>query len=393
MKDQRRNGGDADPFPLKADAVFSRRQVLQGGLVAGLGLVLAACGSDGSGDASPSAATGSSAGVPSTKPDKLVVRAWGDPWSTSIQEYSGKAFTDETGIPIEYDLSDAGEIQTKVKQALDAGRRPPVDVVYTIATLAYTAAVQNILTPLDPEIVTNFADMTAPGLPVEGSTYVNLYSYSMPMIFNPKVTSFDAAASWATLEDSKYKGILYAGSGFQAMLYPYAKMLGLDLATDDLGPVWEQIARVQPNVSVIGDDTVFIESMKSEDAALGSALVGDAIAIQDGGTDVKWVVPKEGAGLLADSMYVCAGLPDDVTYYSQVFINKVIQADLQTKWCEKVATVPTNKDAKPAEFMIGDPAFPFTDEEIAQYAILEPVALAAEKFDEWNTAYTAAIQG
>jgi hypothetical protein len=42
--------------------------------------------------------------------------------------------------------------------------------------------------------------------------------------------------------------------------------------------------------------------------------------------------------------------------------------------------------------MRGDPAFPFTDEEIAKFAIIEPVALAAENFDAWNTAYTAAIQ-
>jgi spermidine/putrescine-binding protein len=375
---------------LNLDSVISRRGVLQGGLLAGLGLALGACGDDGG--ATTSTSGGSGASVPKTKPDKLVVRAWGDPWSTNIQKYAGKAFTDETGIKVEYDLSDAGEIQAKVKRALAAGRRPPVDIVYTIATQAYTADVQKLLTPLDPEIVTNFDAMTAPGKPVNGTTYVNLYSYSMPVIFNSKETSFAEGASWTELADPKYRGGLCAGIGFQAMLYPYAKMLGLDLATDDLQPVWDQIAKLQPNVSVVGDDTVFIETMKSGDSTIGSALVGDALAMRDGGVDVKWVVPKEGAGLLADSMYVCRGLPDDVTYYSQVFINKVIDAKLQTQWCEKVGAVPTNKDAKPAEFMLGDPAFPFTDEEVEKYAIPEPVALAAEKFDEWNTEYTAVIK-
>ncbi len=320
------------------------------------------------------------------------MRAWGDPWSTNIEKYAGAAFTEETGIKVEYDLSDAGEIQAKVKRALAAGRRPPVDVVYTIATQAYTADVQKLLTPLDPEIVTNFDALTEPGKPVNGTTYVNLYSYSMPIIFNPDETSFAEGASWAELADPKYKGGLCAGIGFQAMLYPYAKMLGLDLATDDLQPVWDQIAKLQPNVSVVGDDTVFIETMKSGDSTIGSALVGDALAIRDGGSSVEWVVPEEGAGLLADSMYVCGGLPDDVTYYAQVFINKVIDANLQSQWCEKVGAVPTNKDAKPADFMLGDPAFPFTDEEIEKYAIVEPVALAAEKFDEWNTEYTAVIK-
>jgi spermidine/putrescine-binding protein len=377
---------------LNIDAVVSRRAVVQGGALAGLALAIGACGDDDDGGASTTTGGGSGASVPKTKPDKIVVRAWGDPWSTNIQKYSGKAFEAETGIKVEYDLSDAGEIQAKVKRALAAGRRPPVDIVYTIATQAYTADVQKLLTPLDPEIVTNFDLLTAPGKPVNGSTYVNLYSYSMPMIYNPDETDWPDGASWAELADPKYKGGLCAGIGFQAMVYPYAKMLGIDLESGDLQPVWDQIAKVQPNVSVVGDDTVFIETMKSGDSFIGSALVGDALAIRDGGTPVEWKVPKEGAGLLADSMYVCAGLPDDVTYWSQVYINKCIDAKLQTQWCEKVGAVPTNKDAKPAEFMLGDPAFPFTDEEIEKYAIVEPVAVVAENFDAWNTEYTAVIK-
>ncbi len=359
--------------------------------MAGVSLALAACGSSG-GSSSQSTTPSTGGGTPTTKPDKLVVRAWGDPWSTNIEKYAGKAFTDETGVPVEYDLSDAGEAQTKIKQALDSGDRPPVDVVYTIQTLAYTASVQKLLQPLDPTIVTNFNNLTEPGLPVDGTDYVNLYTYAMPVMYNPAETSFAEGTSWAALADGRYKGGLYAGSGFQAMLYPYSKMLGLDMATDDLTPVWDLIATLQPNISVVGDDTVFIESMKSGDAVIGSALVGDGLAVIDGGTNVKWIVPTEGAGLLADSMYVCAGIPDDVAYYGQVFINKVIEANIQSQWCEKVATVPTNKDATPASFMQGDPAFPFTDEEIAKYAIIEPVALAAENFDAWNTAYTAAIK-
>jgi putative spermidine/putrescine transport system substrate-binding protein len=371
-----------------AARAISRREVLQSGLLAGVAFALASCGSNGGSNSSPSAA----GGKPATKPERLVVRAWGDPWSTNIEKYAGTVFTDETGIPVKYDLSDAGEAQTKVKQALDAGDRPPVDVVYTIQTLAYTASVQKLLRPLDPTVVTNFANLTKPGLPVEGTDYVNLYSYAMPVMYNPAETSFDEGTSWAALADAKYKGGLYAGIGFQAMLYPYSKMLGLDMATDDLTPVWDLIATLRPNISVVGDDTVFIESMKSGDAVIGSALVGDGLAVIDGGTDVKWVVPPEGAGLLADSMYVCAGIPDDVAYYGQVYINKVIDANIQSQWCAKVATVPTNKNAKPASFMQGDPAFPFTDEELAKYAIIEPVALVAENFDAWNTAYTAAIQ-
>lgn len=367
---------------------LSRRSLLTAGAALGAGFALGGCGGD-----SKKAATGSQTSLsqPTTKPDRLVVRAWGDPWSTSIQKYAGSAFTDQTGIPIKYDLSDAGEVQAKIKQALDAGQRPPVDAVYTIGTLAYTASVQKLLVPLDTDVVTNFELLTKPGYPVDGTDYVNLYTYLMPMMFNPKRTSFEAGQSWMTLSDSKYDGILYAGSGFQAMTYPIAVALGIDMANDDMQPVWDAIAKFRPNVSAIGDDTTFIETMKSGNTAIGSALVGDGLAVKDGGTDVEWVVPKEGGSLLADSIYVCAGIPDDVAYYAQVFVNHLIDAKLQSEWCAPVATVPTNKNATPAPFMKGDPAFPFTDEELAQYAVIEPVEVVAEKFDEWNTAYTAVI--
>lgn len=374
----------------------SRRDVLRGGLLAGAGLVLAACGSKTASSTTTPSSTASAGGsprIPATKPDKLIVRSWDDPWSTALGDFPGKAFTAETGIPVQFDLSDHAEVQTKVQLALQAGRRPPVDVVYTIGTLAYTAEVQNLSIPLDPGVVTNFAKLTVAGKPVGGNaSYVNLYTYTYPVIYTKSDVQFDPGMPWSTIWDSKYQHSMHADEVYTSLLFPVAKVLNLDVAASDLQPVWDRIAELRPNIASVGDDTVFIEAMKSHDAQFGLALVGDALALKDGGLDVGWVVPAEGIALTSDSMYVCRGLPQDVTYWAQVFVNKVIEAQIQTQWCAKVATVPTNAGASPAPFMKGDPAFPFTDEEISTYALLEPIDLAAQNNDKWQSAYRAAIK-
>lgn len=385
--------------PDDADSTFerrvSRRDVLKGGLFAGAGLVLGACGSKSASTTTPSstASVRGSPRVPATKPDKLIVRSWGDPWSTALGDFPGKAFTAETGIPVQFDLSDHAEVQTKVQLALQAGQRPPVDVVYTIGTLAYTAGVQNLSVPLDPGVVTNFAKLTVAGKPVRTQAgYVNLYTYTYPVIYSKGAVQFDQGMPWSTIWDSKYKQSMHADEVYTSLLFPVAKILNLDVATSDLQPVWDRIAELRPNIASVGDDTVFIEAMKSHDAKFGLALVGDALALKDGGLDVGWVVPAEGVALTSDSMYVCQGLPQDVTYWAQVFVNKVIEAQIQSQWCAKVGTVPTNAGASPASFMKGDPAFPFSDEEISKYALLEPIDLAAQNNDKWQSAYRAAIK-
>jgi putative spermidine/putrescine transport system substrate-binding protein len=378
-------GEDAPAHP-------TRRDVLRGGLVAGAALalggpLLAACG----GASSKSSAT---VAKPKTKPSKIVVRSWGDPWSTTIGAVPGKAFTAKTGIDVQFDTTDFSEMDTKVRQAVRAGQRPPVDVVYTINRSAYTAAVQGIATELSTEAVPNFDRLLPVGKPVDKSRkYATVYTYTTPLFFRKKDTQLDAGVSWDVIFSSRYRGKLFMTSNFDPLLFPLAKMLGLDVAKDDLGLLWKKVAELRPNIKVIGDDTPFIEGMKSGEVSIGSALVGDAVTLKDAGVDIGWVVPKEGAVLTGDAMYVPKNLPADVTYWAQVFINEVIDAGLQTQWTAKVSTVPTNSKASPAPFMRGDPAFPFTQAEIDKYAIPEPDDLAARNTDLWQAKWTAAIQG
>jgi putative spermidine/putrescine transport system substrate-binding protein len=379
-----------DSEGIHDELILSRRVLLERSLALG---ALLAIPSWAGADPAFAAPEESALQTPKTKPSKIVVRAWGDPYSTALGKFPGKAFTAATGIKVVFDLSDVGEIQTKIQQALKAGQRPPVDIVYTVSPLAYASTVQKLAVPLDRRIVTNFDRLTSIGRPPSGTGYVNLYSYTLPVIYNKKKVTFAKQIDWNAIFDPKFKKSVFAASTFQPFLYPFAKMMHLDLAKDDLSPVWKKLRALRPNIASIGDDTAFITGMKSGDVTLGAGgLVGDALALRQAHIPAQWIVPAPGATLTADSMYVVRGLPDDASYYAQLFVNYVIQAQLQSKWCQAVGTVPTNSHAKPSAFMRGDPAFPFTNAEIKKHAIPEPIDLAARKNDEWQRAYTAAIR-
>ncbi len=325
---------------------------------------------------------------PDQKPDRLIVRTWGGPWRTTYEKGAAASFTAKTGIPVEFDGTGTSEIQAKILQAVRAKSRPPVDVVLSVASLAYAAQIQKISIPLDKHILTNSDQLSSIAQPAGITNYINVSSYSQPIVYNPKVVTMPASISWNEIFDKKYAGKLFVTNTFASLLHPVAKMMDLNPATDDLTPVFAKIAELKGNISATGDEEEFVAGIEAGEVTIGVTLA--ATALEVGG--LKWVVPKEGAVLGTEAFYVPAGLPPHVSYYAQMFINEALSAANQTALAAGIGEVPVNTAATIPKFMIGDPAFPFTEKDIAKYGIVTPVELDARNRDKWQAAYTAAIQ-
>jgi putative spermidine/putrescine transport system substrate-binding protein len=351
-----------------------------------LALVVAACG----GDTAETTTTQAEPEGPvePAKPDRLIVRTWGDPWQSTYAEGPAADFTAKTGIPVEFDLTDYNEIQAKVQQAVDAGQRPPVDVVLSIESTTFLAQVQDISTPLDRELLTNLDESSSIAMPAGATSYVNVATYSQPIVYNPDAVDIPADISWEEIFDPKYEGQLFVTSTPDSLLFPVAKMLGLDIENDDLTPAFEKIATLSPNIVATGDEEEFIAGMDSGEITLGITLVATALELEG----LAWVVPSEGATVQLESLWVPAGLPDNVTYWATVFVNEVLSADSQSDIAEFIGEGPVNPNATIPDFMIGDPAFPATEEDLDQYAIVVPAEVVAQNKDAWQAAYSAAIQ-
>ncbi len=152
--------------------------------------------------------------VPDKKPDRIVMRTWGEPWNTLMGEGPGRTFTEETGIPVEFDLTDESPIQTKVRSAIRAGSRPPVDVVNNTTANGYLSARQDLIVPLNPEIVTYLNEVTpevslpTASLPITdaGWPYVKLYAYTTPIVYAKDRVDPSTITSWEDLFDPGSKG-------------------------------------------------------------------------------------------------------------------------------------------------------------------------------------------
>ena len=374
--------------------LLSRRNLLAAGGAVTAAAFLAACSSNSSDSSSASATAASDGGAPSTppeKPAKIVMRAWGEPYSTTLAATAGATFTKNTGIPVEFDLTDFGEMKVKIEQAFKAGERPFVDVAYTTAPDAFIASQIGYTQTLDTQnLVTNYSSLSNVGKPDDGTTnWVNIYSYTIPVLYRTDLITFPSPMGFDELWNPKYKGQFTINIDPNVLVWPMAKMMGLDPAIDDLTPLWARVAELKPNLGAIwSSDSEFLTLINSGQVAFSMGLPGNAGFIDNGAA----IVPTGGVSLSGDSLYIPKGLPDNVTYWSQVFVNEVIGAQAQTEFCKTIGAVPTNVDATLSDFMVGNPVYPFTDAELAEFAIPVINSVYADNRDQWIEAMTNALQ-
>ena len=333
---------------------------------------------------------------PDKKPDKIIMRTWGEPWNTIMAAGPGRSFTEETGIPVVFDLTDENPIQTKVRSAIRAGDRPPVDIVNNTSANGYLSVRQDLIVPLSTEIVTYLGEITpevslpTSSLPVTdaGWPYVKVYSYTTPIVYAKDRVDPSTIKSWEDLFDPRFKGRIGVEDYYYEVTMPLAKMLGVDPRKDPkLTPVWDKLAKLKPNIGAIVNAEALSKVIASGEIDMFVALVGNAIAARDLGADVGWLVPKEGVYLASDCVYVLKNLPPETEYYAQVFVNHLLSPANQSLMTKEFGTIPVHPQATLPDFMVGDPAFPVTPEQIAKYAIITPEDLQATNQANWQAAY------
>lgn len=371
---------------------IDRRSLLGlAGLAGATAFGLTACGGD-SGASSPK----SPLQTPSTKPDKIIVRTWGDPWAAAVGETVAARFTDETGIKVKFDLADFGPTHVKIQQALQSGNRPPVDVVHTVGFFAEKARAQKLVRHLDPDVVTNMAELIPSAVPDSSgpAAFSEIYTYTFPMIYDSDLIDLSGGFSWSDLTSNKYPKSYFAASTFEVLTFPFAKILDLDVTHDPMDPLWDELKKVRASMSGFGQDSDFVTSLRSGQSKMGAFIAGNGVALRnENGKNIKWQVPEEGVSLTGDCVYVPQGLPAETEYWAQVFVNYWLDSEVQSAFCERMGVVPTNTNASLAEYMENDPAFPFTEEQIDKFAIPVPLEVTARNQDDWQAAYEIALQG
>jgi putative spermidine/putrescine transport system substrate-binding protein len=366
----------ADRYDVKTDHVSRRRFLAGSGSLALQGTILSALPLTQSALAEPS------------KPESVIVCAWGGNWQGSLDKGVSGPFTQKTGIKVLYDNTYNAEMRTKLLQALAQKRRPPVDVMWDISNEAAEAAMQDAC--IDLSDLPNLKEMSDPAIPKEfrGVPYISMYSYVLALVYVKSKFPDGAPTSWQVLFDPKFKGRIGLYNTGNGVIQLAAVAAGGKVSDypDNLDAAWTWVEKLKAQDPLLGSDEDMTKWFQQGEVDLAITIVTNAIELKRSGMDLAWTVPREGAYYATDCLWVPKGLPEDVTYWAKEYVNFAMSPEAQQVWCAGLGLPGLSKGFKPPAEFAGDPAYP-TSEEDFKHLFTLPVLIKVKHWGEWTLKY------
>ncbi len=328
------------------------------------------------------------------KPKELVVRVWGGEWKDAIDSGVSKSFTANTGIAIRYDETEDNELQPKLWAAIKQKRRPPVHVNWDTTTNATKSALRNMGEDLSD--LSNLGGLLPVAKPLGFDKWplVNVYSYVYVLAYSQTAFPNGAPDSWSVMLDPKYKGriALYNdGIGF----HPAAQVAGGGKVADipkNMKACWDFIGKLKAQKPLLGEDPDFTNWFQKGEIDLACTIVTNARGAKKNGVKVAWTVPKEGAKMDTDALWVPKGLPANEVYWAKQYVNHALSKEAQQVWCDGLGLPGVNPNITPPADMVGDPAYPTKDEDFKRL-IRVPNKIQVENEKEWFGRFKQIMQG
>src|SRR3712207_3737691 len=137
----------------------------------------------------------------------------------------------------------------------------------------------------------------------------NMYSYVYVMAYRDEAFPDGPPESWQVLLDPRFKGriALYDdGIGF----HPVAEILGGGTMADipgNMQPAWDFLAKLKAQEPLLGEDPDFTTWFQNGEIDLACTILSNAREARANGIAVSWTVPKEGAKVDTDALWVPKG--------------------------------------------------------------------------------------
>jgi putative spermidine/putrescine transport system substrate-binding protein len=359
-----------------------------------------ACSSESSTEPTTSASSGEPA-EPAAKPDRLVIRIWSGDQEKVYAETAGKAFTEDTGIPIVWDTTDEAVSYAKLNQEMSSGQRPSADASFNAQQRAYTNAARGWTIPIDPKLVPNLAAVTSETAAPPGSSggawnYVNPYTLSVPFIVRTDLVDPATLKTWDDLFAPGLGESLAIDTIYSSTAFGFAQSMGVDPADNPpagMDPVWTRISELRPNLAQLGSNSDVVTALTNGSVKVAISNTGSGIQAQNAGAPIALVAPSDGLYVVGDAYYIHKGIPDENAYYAQVFANYLLDPAVQSEVADKLGLIPVNPEATVPAYMTDNAAvFPRSAEDLAAVkAIVAPVELMAKNDEAWQKAFDGAI--
>jgi putative spermidine/putrescine transport system substrate-binding protein len=371
------------------DRRWTRRGLLGAGTKAALGGTM--LGAMGAGLIRPRAAW-----AEVEKPAELIVRAWGGVWVESLDQAVSRTFTERTGIAIRHDLTEDNEIQPKIWAAVDQGRAPPLHVYWDTTTNATKSALRGVCDELTPTDVPNLQALLPAAKPsgLEGFPLVNVYSYVYVLAYRDEAFPDGPPDSWSVLLDPKFKGriALYDdGIGFE----PVAVVMGggsMADIPDNMQPAWDFYSKLKEQTPLLGEDPDFTSWFQKGEIDVACTIISNARAAKQSGIAVSWTVPKEGAKVDTDALWVPKSLPANEAYWAKQYVDHALSAGPLEAWCNGLGLPPLRPGLQAPADLAGDPAYPASEADFDRLLSI-PTPVLVEHQKSWFAKFNEIMQG
>jgi putative spermidine/putrescine transport system substrate-binding protein len=351
------------------------------------------------------AAVGSMAGVSTlglrraladepAKPAEIVVRAWGGVWVESLKAGVSDPFTQMTGIPVRHDLTEDNEIQPKVWAAVEQGRVPPININWDTTINATKSALRGVTEDLSD--LPNLANVLPVAKPegLEGIPLINVYAYVYVLAYRKEAFPSGAPTSWNDMLDPRFKGRVALYNDGIGMHAP-AVIAGGGKISDipgNMQPAWDYFAKLKAQTPLLGEDPDFTAWFQKGEIDVACTISSNAREAQKNGIPVAWTVPKEGATLDTDCLWIPRGLPVGDLYWTKQYVNHAISQAGQQAWLSPLGLPGVVPGLTPPEDLVGDLSYPTTAEELSKLLQVSP-KIQVENQSDWFAKFKEIMQG
>jgi spermidine/putrescine transport system substrate-binding protein len=277
-----------------------------------------------------------------SKDDKQVLNLYS--WADNFNPDLIKEFEEKYNAKVNYDVFDSNEtMYAKIQGGASYDLIQPSDYMVEIMRE------QGLLEKLDKTNIPNLdkVNMTIKDTPYDPTgEYSVVYMYGITGIaYNEKHVKTPPTA-WKDLWNPAYKDHV-------ALLKDSRESLGMSLikngysnnTTDskELATAAEDLKKLKIMTNPLVDTDTIKDKYISEDAWIGTLWSGDAVFVQKDNKDVKYMIPKEGATIFADTFAIPKGTKNKEL--AEKFINFMLEEEVSVKNYEYTGYINPDENA------------------------------------------------
>ncbi|AEY01795.1 extracellular solute-binding protein [Oceanimonas sp. GK1] len=294
--------------------------------------------------------------------DRLAVYAWAE----YLPEGVLQAFTQETGVAVDYASFDSNEaLYAKLKLLQTSGAKESYDVIFPSSYMLSKMAREGMLQPLDKSKLPHFAQLE-PGLLDrdfdKGNTYSTPYAFgSTAIAVNRDELPEAEVTRWADLWSPDFNGQLMLTDDIRENYQMALLTLGHSANSRDsqeIEAAYEKLVTLKDNVLLYNSDNPRMPYVTGE-TSIGLLWSDQAYKTQQDGLNLEYVYPEEGAIFWVDSAAIPANAKSVEAAHQ--FLDYLMRPAVAAQIISELGLAVPNQGAKallPAELATNPVLFP-----------------------------------